>query len=489
MPQCLTIDICLPSIRSFCQRVGPGPGPSIHILDDDSLLNVFYLYRPALFDDADDDDEKVLHGRQWDCDGRWWYKLTHVCRRWRCLILGSASHLGLGLLCKYDTPIADMLAHSPPLPLIIHFVDPGPNHRDRVRRIRLWTAADRLQSIIRAIDGEFPILEHLDLRFHGFRDTHDVDVSLRLAFRAPRLRHVLSSNLGFFIGSPLVSTTTGIAVLWLTGIYPPPFVPSNDLIQLLSLMPHLEMLDIDFRFTFTYFGLEGPLLQTRITNHVTLPNLRWLCLGGSNAYLELLLAQMATPLLRRFRIWFFHEPTFSVPCLLQFMSANNNLMFGDAVFNFYDSVVDVAVYPSEESRRNAFNIIMSPLTFAEQISSVAQVFSELSPVFSAVEHLTLETEEHRVRSAMQSEVDWRRLLRSLSNVKTLHVADGLALEVSRSLQLRDGESPMELLPKLEQLSFSGKGDVGNAFSPFIDARQNAGSPVLLVYHRTRLARR
>ncbi|KAI0286307.1 hypothetical protein BC826DRAFT_1121249 [Russula brevipes] len=445
-----------------------GPGPSIHILDDDSLLNVFYLYRPVLLDDAEDDDEKVLHGGQWDCDERWWYKLKHVCRRWRCLILGA----------KYNFPPN----YGDGLILAL-------NHRDRVRRIRLWTAAGQLQSVIRAIGGEFPILEHLDLQFHGFPDTRDVNLTLRLAFRAPRLRHIISSNLGFLIGSPLVSTTTGIVVLWFTFIYPPPCVPSNDLIQLLSLMPHLEMLDIDFKFTPTYFGREGQLLQTQSANHVTLPNLRWLCLGGSNAYLELLLAQMATPLLRRFGIWFFYEPTFSVPCLLQFMSANNNLMFGDAVFNFEDSVVDVAVYPSEESRRNAFNIMMSPWNFAEQISFVAQIFSKLSPVFSAVEHLTLETEEHRVRSAMQSEVDWRRLLRSLSNVKTLHVADGLALEVSRSLQLRDGESPMELLPELEQLSFSGKGDVGNAFSPFIDARQNAGYPVSLVYHRTRLARR
>jgi hypothetical protein len=395
-----------------------------------------------------------------------------------------------------------MLAHSPPLPLIIHFVDPGPkydlppnygdglilalNHPDRVRRIRLWTAADQLQSVITAIDGEFPILEHLDLHLYNFPDTRHADVTLRLAFRAPRLRHILSSNLAFFIGSSLLSTTTGVVVLCLTNIYPP---PQNDLIQLLSLMPHLGMLDIGFKFTLTDFGQEEQLLQTQITNHVTLPNLRWLRLGGSNPYLERLLARMATPLLGRFRIWFFDEIMFSVPCLLQFISANNNLMFGDAVFNFYDTLVDVAVYPSEESRLHAFNIVIASWIFAEQISWVAQIFSQLSPVFSAVEHLTLETEEHSARSAMQSEVDWRRLLRSLSNVKTLHVADGLALEVSRALQLRDGESPMELLPELEQLSFSGNGGVGDAFSPFIDARENAGSPVSLVYHRTPLARR
>jgi hypothetical protein len=50
---------------------------------------------------------------------RWWYKLVKVCRRWRYLILESASHLGLCLVCSPGTPVAEMLAHSPPLPLII----------------------------------------------------------------------------------------------------------------------------------------------------------------------------------------------------------------------------------------------------------------------------------------------------------------------------------------------------------------------------------
>jgi hypothetical protein len=36
---------------------------SIHILDDDSLLNIFYLYRPAIFD-GDEDDEFSYRRRE-----------------------------------------------------------------------------------------------------------------------------------------------------------------------------------------------------------------------------------------------------------------------------------------------------------------------------------------------------------------------------------------------------------------------------------------
>ncbi len=50
-------------------------------------------------------------------------KLVQVCRRWRYLILESASHLRLSLVCAPGTPVTVMLAHSPPLPLIIDYFD------------------------------------------------------------------------------------------------------------------------------------------------------------------------------------------------------------------------------------------------------------------------------------------------------------------------------------------------------------------------------
>ena len=39
---------------------------SIHILDYDSLLNIFNLYRPAMFDGDEDGDDCVMGGKRWD---------------------------------------------------------------------------------------------------------------------------------------------------------------------------------------------------------------------------------------------------------------------------------------------------------------------------------------------------------------------------------------------------------------------------------------
>ena len=77
--------------------------------------------------------------------------------------------------------------------------------------------------------------------------------------------------------------------------------------------------------------------------------------------------------------------------------------------------------------------------------------------------------------------EWRKLLGPFSNVKTLRVDDGLVKELSRSLQPDDGELPLEILPELQELTYPESGDTGDAFAPFIEARQNAGRPVTLVH--------
>src|SRR6266446_4331160 len=99
---------------------------SIHILDNDSLLNIFYLYRPAILDGDENENELITGGKDWDRE-RWWYRLAHVCKRWRILLLASTSYLGLSLVCTYGTPVADMLAHSPPLPLLIDYFNQDRN--------------------------------------------------------------------------------------------------------------------------------------------------------------------------------------------------------------------------------------------------------------------------------------------------------------------------------------------------------------------------
>jgi hypothetical protein len=65
-------------------------------------------------------------------------------------------------------------------------------------------------------------------------------------------------------------------------------------------------------------------------------------------------------------------------------------------------------------------------------------------------------------------------------VKTLRVDEVLVEELSRCLELGDGELPLELLPELQELTYFGSGNTGDAFTSFIGARQDAGRPLTLV---------
>jgi len=116
---CLAVSHQIVIISNYCmRRTATLYCTSIDILDNDSLLNIFRLYRPVILDEDEVDDCYILTGGEWSRE-RWWYKLVHVCRQWRSLILASPPHLGLCLVFTYRTPVARMLAHSPPLPLII----------------------------------------------------------------------------------------------------------------------------------------------------------------------------------------------------------------------------------------------------------------------------------------------------------------------------------------------------------------------------------
>jgi hypothetical protein len=121
------------------------------------------------------------------------------------------------------------------------------------------------------------------------------------------------------------------------------------------------------------------------------------------------------------------------------------------------------------------------------ISSMAQIVDALGQVCSAIEHaerLILDHKEDSWSSEKDFEVEvdrteWHKLLRPFNNVKSLRVKHGLVEEFSRFLRLDDGELPPELLPRLQELTYSGSRNAADAFTSFIDARQNAGHPVSL----------
>ena len=212
-------------------------------------------------------------------------------------MLESASHLRLSLVCARGSPVADMLAHSP-LPLTIDHFDKDQDitaedeegiilalqHRDRVHRIRLRKSVSISQRVVSALDGEVPIMEYLLIEAQRFHWPFvEGTMILPKTFRAPRLRHLLLMSFDFAIYSPLLTTTASLVTLSLYSIPSSAYFDPNALLQQVSLMPQLEILEIFFiqNLKFPRHNIERQLLGTS-TTRVTLPNLR--CLGFKGAF-------------------------------------------------------------------------------------------------------------------------------------------------------------------------------------------------------------
>ena len=473
---------------------------SIDMLDDDSLLHVFYLYRPFLSGEDQDDNARLMGGNEIWRRGRWWYNLAHVCQRWRNIIFRSASYLGASLVCAYGTPVADMLAHSPPLPLILHYAGEGRNitddeegiifalkHRDRVLRIRLFVPTRSQQKFLAVMDEEFPILEYLIIGFP--KEDDSTILVLPETLQAPHLRLLRLRGFVLPIGSRLLTTAVSLVTLSLVMVHPSTYFHPNNLLQWISFMPQLETLTIYFEFPIPSRDLERKFTHAPTIAPVTLPNLRHFVFHGVSTYLEALVHRITTPRLKKLRIELFSQLTFSVPRLLYLMNTAEDLRFHSANLSFVDGKVEVAIYPRGDIgniEMYTFVIVVLCWHLDWQVSSVAQISNSLNQLFSVVENLNLIHNEHSRSPEEHNEVDraeWRRILKPFSKVKTLWIAKGLVEDLSRCLRLEDGELSLELLPELQELGYSGSSrssDTGDGFTSFIDARRNAGHPVTLV---------
>jgi hypothetical protein len=512
MPSCRFINICIPLFGRLGRRAPSPPLPSrsrshspthesieltsdspdlvaapIYTLNDDVLLNIFYIFQlDILYEEQDQAGTRTLYWSR----HRWWYKLAQVCQWWRKLIFASPSRLNLHLFFTNGAPVADMLMHSPPLPLVISYTD---RHRmitaedeeniqlalqygDRVHHINLVLPASSLQRLIMAINGQFPILDRINI----ISSTINTALDLPRTFRAPLLHTFALRTASLPIGSPLLTTTVGLVILVLEDIPSSAYFPPSHILTRLSLMHQLEKLVIRFHSPLPSSDIEPQLSDASVMAHITLPNLRFFFFRGVSAYLERLLARIRAPLLSNFEIVFFNQLTFTIPHFSQFMRTTEILEFSAVQLNFSDFGFFLnREYPGSVG---LFYMRVIGRDLDWQVSCAVQILSALSPVLSVTGKLTITHTTFDGSSEWHNEVSrtqWRELLRPFSNVGTLRVQNELVKELSRSLHSEDEEESLDLLSNLTELQCSGGSNDSDAFKPFIEERQGGCRPVNL----------
>lgn len=219
--------------------------------------------------------------------------------------------------------------------------------------------------------------------------------------------------------------------------------------------------------------------MTRLTH----PNLRYIGFQGDSFHLEGILSQVTIPHLEKFQAYFPYGLTLSFPAAVphgQLISTLGNLRPNAVTLTFLDQYINLMGYPHKGARMYTSCMTIEGTGFVWQVDYIVDCCHVLRTVFSAVEHLTLKYDRHLSADwcGYPGRRQWRRLLGSFGSVKTLYVDRGLFGQLPDALEPIAEESPMELLPELQELSYPSS---LNPFSYFIKSRQRAGCPVTIVH--------
>ena len=380
----------------------------------------------------------------------------------------------------------DLLAHLPPLPLVIDYrnsisaedeenIIPALQQHGRIRHIVLQAPSQILHKLLLPMDGLFARLEHLSVLSTSDQDTNLI---LPKTLRAPNLQHLSLLGVGLPTGLSLLTSTVSLVILSLTHIRLSCYFRPEHLATHLQHLTQLEELSIGFSIPIPRPNAEGELLRGPIIR-VMVPSLRRLIFRGVGAYLDNLIARISAPLLERLSITLFNQLVFTLPHLSHFTNTVAGLRQPVANVSFTPEAVSIFIGHREQAVDWVFSLTVNCREFDWQIDSAAQVCGVLMPALSVIEDLTLDLDQHMTPSEGQNAVDsvvWRELLLPFIGVKKLRIGhNALAFELSCSLD--PGLIP-ELLPDLRELEVHLEARQANeAFSAFIDARQQADRPV------------
>ncbi|KAI0271312.1 hypothetical protein BC834DRAFT_1005720 [Gloeopeniophorella convolvens] len=407
-------------------------------------------------------------------DRRGWYKLVHVCRRWRKLVLSWASRLELYAHLTAKIPAREMLAHFPSLPITVHYTPPGSldclvtalEHPARVHvfYVNMPPGPDL---IFWLFSQPLPALARFDLRF-----TKDARApcAARVGAAVARVRSLTIHGLSLPTLAPLLMSTTALVSLALENICPMTHLQLDVLRAYLCAMPFLRNLILTFRVTGS--DHPAPLAPSNrgITPFAHLESHRF---DGSAVYLEELLDGAAAPYLKELNASLFRVP-FTPPHLLVFHSDYCRLWL-TAQRGLDTGLPPCGIKIRVSARR-------SQATALAQLCASLLAVQEVSFVF------------HPSREPWVPEetipAPWRDLLARFRSMRTLLVDVGMAEVIPGALAGDEGSDLLHVLPALEEVHVQylmekySEASTRRAFcrsQPFFDARERSGRLVKVLY--------
>jgi hypothetical protein len=460
------------------------------VLPDDILLEIFYFY----LDGNGDEYLKPLKGT----GSEEWIKLTHICRRWRNVVLESPFRLNLRLVCTPYTRVRNTLDIWPPLPLIIHDhfeflyedelklsnldnIVAALEHNDRVREIRIEYLTSSQMGYVTdsaAMQKPFPELTELWLSMPTWVPMGPILPNSFLGGTAPHLRSLYLNRIPFPGLPKLLLSVTHLVKLYLLDIPSSGYIPPKAMATSLSALTGLESLSLYFRRT---------ALESRRPTPPPLTRSILLCLTkihfhGDSEYLEELLGRIDAPRLDQLDISFFNQIIFDTPQLFQFISRRPTLMAPEKGYIEFNPEFAIVKFRSRTSNYSALSVRIRCTGSEWQLSSLEQVCTSSLPPISTLEDLYISEDPAHPPSSQDDDENtlWLELLHPFAALKNLYISKGFVPRIAPALQELVGERSTEVLPTLENIfleEFQPSGPLHEGIEKFVAARMLTGHPM------------
>ena len=419
-----------------------------------------------------------------------WYKLVHVCRKWRNIIFGSPARLDLRLYCTSRSPVMKSLDVWPSsLPIVIHMgnanytfnmdnVIAALKQNDRICRLSLSVSKpSSWEKIFATMQQPFPALTSINLTNRG--EIAPVDADSFLGGSAPPHLQTLSLDGIPIPGLPkLLLSATHLVHLFLLKIPHSGYFSPKAMVACLSVLTRLESLHIGFKSPRSRPDRRHPPPRTR----ALLPVLTELYFIGVSEYLEDFVARINAPLLNKLTVFFFHQLVFDTPQLALFISRTPK-------FKTHDRLEARVGFPcvnvSFTTLDRRLELLISCRESDWQLSSLAQVCSSSLPqsLISTVEHLYIS--ESYLTGHLDNNIDdiesyqWLEFLRPFTAVKHLYITPKSTPGIATALQGLIAETVTEVLPALQTffLEELPSKPIQEAIEKFTAARQLFSHPI------------
>lgn len=457
---------------------------TVNILPDEVLLQIFHFNR-------------VWHYRR---RRTWrWDQLVHVCRRWRFVVFASPNFLQLRLICGPKTR-AELTGVWPPMPIIIqddldwsmpedYDFDTAIAHPNRVCEINLYNLkCSQLERLASVMQQQFPALTHLKLRVPGNnRHPSPTLPSGLLGGSAPSLQLLRLHSIAFPALPNLLLSTTDLVHLTLWDIPHSGYISPTAMVTALAALAKLKVLAVGFQSPLSRpdHRSRRPPPQAR----TVFPALTRFEYNGVSEYLEDVVAQIDAPMLGSIKTTFYHQLTFDIPQLAQFMRRTTRIGALDgAHVNLYHNCIQVESLPPEQTvdEKSRLTITCRKLDWQlSSISSLAGILTSFFPFIYMVEHLYIRFNGPRyIPTQRQEDIEnrrWMEIFQLFTAVKTLFVCKEFAEcnAFTCALQELVGERVMNMLPALESLSLEEIGTLEPTIGQFVVARQFLDRPVTI----------